>query len=147
MTSPSSSRSSALTSNGAASLGTDVRFGAGPSLEVRAPLRSSSTAWRKLTPSARITQSITLPPAAHAPMQCHRFLCRRDDQARLPVVVERAQPDQVPAMTPQHDPACLGQALDRHLGLEPLDLSVGDAGQQRSPVKRAFLRCYRYRFC
>lgn len=49
------------------------RFGAGPSPEVGAPLRSSSTACRKLTPSARITQSITLPPAAHAPMQCHSF--------------------------------------------------------------------------
>ena len=40
-----------------------------------APLsaRSRSTASRKGMPSNRITQSITDPPAWHAPRQCHRF--------------------------------------------------------------------------
>lgn len=45
------------------------------------PSRSSSTACRKLTPSARITQSITDPPAEHAPKQCHRFFF--DETTRL----------------------------------------------------------------
>ena len=36
-------------------------------------MRSSSTAWRKDTPSERITQSITEPPVRHAPRQCQRF--------------------------------------------------------------------------
>ncbi len=51
------------------------RAGAGPdSGRPACPARRSSTAWRKLTPSERITQSSTEPPAWHAPRQCHRFL-------------------------------------------------------------------------
>jgi hypothetical protein len=34
----------------------------------------SSAAWRNETPSVRITQSITEPPASQAPRQCQRFL-------------------------------------------------------------------------
>jgi len=50
------------------------RFGPAPAGETAGlPSRSSSTACRKLTPSTRITQSITDPPVEHAPMQCHRF--------------------------------------------------------------------------
>ena len=36
--------------------------------------RSNSTACRNDTPFIRITQSITVPPAWHAPRQCHRFV-------------------------------------------------------------------------
>jgi hypothetical protein len=38
-----------------------------------ASVRSSSTACRKLSPSACITQSITEPPRWQAPRQCQRF--------------------------------------------------------------------------
>jgi len=44
------------------------------------------------------------------------------------VVVERAQAHQVGPVAAQGDPAALGQALQRHLGLEAVDLVVGDAG-------------------
>ena len=37
-----------------------------------APARSTSTAWRKLTPWVRITQSMAEPPTWQAPMQCQR---------------------------------------------------------------------------
>ena len=48
------------------------------------------------------------------------ILYRVDVQARVPVVVERAQPDKLLAAARQFDPPRLGQPLDRHLALEPL---------------------------
>src|SRR5271156_2411035 len=51
-------------------------FGGGPgslAAKGRCSCFSSSKAWRKLTPSARITQSNTLPPSPHSPLQCHTF--------------------------------------------------------------------------
>jgi hypothetical protein len=51
-------------------------------------------------------------------------------ERRLVVVVERAQAQQVGAVAAQGDPPLLGQALQGHLGLEPVDL-VGDAGHGR----------------
>ena len=45
-----------------------------PAAKEESPSRSSSTAWRKLTPSVFITQSITEPPSPQAPRQFHRPL-------------------------------------------------------------------------
>src|SRR5437763_1466762 len=59
-------RSSAASS----SVGSSCVVGAAPP---GSAVRSSSTACRKLSPSRRITQSITEPPAWHAPRQCQRF--------------------------------------------------------------------------
>ena len=57
-----------------ASFRTVDRFGPAPAAEMAGmPSRSSSTACRNDTPSARITQSITDQPAWHAPRQCHKF--------------------------------------------------------------------------
>jgi len=84
MTRPRSSESSASTSaNGASFAALDRRPGPGtddngdPAAKMPSAgesSRSSSTACRKDTPCARITQSMTLPPAWQAPRQCHTFL-------------------------------------------------------------------------
>jgi cellulase/cellobiase CelA1 len=66
-----------LRSIGVGSFLTLLRFGGkAPVAEAAKGIESfssSSAAWRKETPSALITQSITVPPAWHAPRQCQRF--------------------------------------------------------------------------
>ena len=54
-------------------------------------LSRSSTACRKLMPSARITQSMTVPPALQAPKTVPEILPRRDNERRIAVIVERAE--------------------------------------------------------
>ena len=71
----------------------------------------------------------------------------RDDQRRLVIVVEGAQPDQVRAVAFQFHPARLRQPLHRDFSLQPLDLALRDPrhawtsfysfqGFCRNPVKR-----------
>ena len=72
---------------------------------------------RKLTPSARITHSITSPPSPHAPMQCHTFFAgsmirhglRSSWNGHLPI-------SSLPA-APQLDAPRLGQPLHRYFSL------------------------------
>jgi hypothetical protein len=102
--------------------------GRGPERGRRLPERSSSTAWRKLTPWVRITQSMTDPPAWHAPRQCHRFLAGLTTSEGSSVVVERAAAHQVrPGLLELH-PGAATRASQVHLLLQPLDLLVGDTG-------------------
>lgn len=82
-TCPSSSASSASRrASGSSFAAVDRRTGPPPSRNgeaaartrsAAASVRSNSTACRKLTPWARITQSTTLPQAWQAPRQCHKF--------------------------------------------------------------------------
>ena len=92
------------------------------------PARSTSTAWRKLTPWVRITQSMAEPPIWQAPMQCQRPLLGRDDERGGAVVVERAAADQVAPGLLQRHPRPDHQLGQVHLLFQPLDLLVRDAG-------------------
>lgn len=59
--------------------GTVLCFGGGSvvlAAEGRWSRSSSSTAWRELMPSARITHSMTSPPSRQAPLQCKTFCTR-----------------------------------------------------------------------
>src|SRR5208337_1613739 len=70
---PSSFLSSALCSISGGSLGTVLCFGGGPALTGASDTRSRlniSSAWRVLTPSLCMTQSIAVPPLRH-PRQFH----------------------------------------------------------------------------
>jgi len=71
----SSIRSSASRATGGGSLRTVpcLTGWIGSAAKGRWSARSNSTAWRKLTPLARITQSMAVPPTLQAPRQCHRF--------------------------------------------------------------------------
>ena len=52
---------------------------------------------------------------------------RRDDERRVAVVVERAQPQQVRTVPVQLDAPRLGQPLHRDLPFQPLDLVLRDS--------------------
>ena len=89
--------------------------------------RSNSTAWRKLTPSARITQSITVPPALHAPRQCHRFFSGVITSDGLRSSWNGHSPIRSAPWRVQLDPPRLGQPLHRDFPLQPLDLRLRDS--------------------
>ncbi len=60
------------------------------------------------------------------------ILLRADHQARLMVVVKRAQPEQVRAVALEFDAARFCQALQRDLLFQPFDHFTGDAGHPTS---------------
>jgi hypothetical protein len=92
----------------------------------------------------RVTERQTLGshhPVDHRPARLTRpeavpqVLGRSDHQARLPVLVERAQPHPVRPVAAQHHPPLGGQTLERHLGLEPVDLRLRNAGHAHLPAR------------
>src|SRR5208282_1375225 len=56
-----------------------------------------------------------------------QVLLRTDNQRRVVIVVERAQPEQVRAVPAEFDSPRFDKPLETHLPLEPLDFLVGDA--------------------
>ena len=62
------------------------------------------------------------------------ILARRDHETRLAVVVEGAEPEEVGAVALEPDPARLGQALERDLALQSLDLRCRDARHRNPPL-------------
>ena len=93
-----------------------------------APARSNSTAWRKLTPWVRITQSITEPPTWHAPMQCQRFFAGVTTSEGVSSSWNGQHPTRsAPGLLERH-PGADHQLGQVHLLLQPLDLLVRDTG-------------------
>ena len=68
------------------------------------------------------------------------ILRRIDIQARIPVVMERAQPDKLLAAANQLDPPRLRQPLDGNLPLDPLLHVLGNIGHFVDPPFSAFLQ-------
>src|SRR5580692_9601763 len=76
---------------------------------------------------------------AAGPLATPHILRRIDVQTGVPVVVERAQADQLLAAANQLDSPRLGQPLDRHLALDPLFHFRGNVGHRAEPPFSALL--------
>ena len=88
--------------------------------------RSSSTACRKLTRSVRITQSIALPPAWHAPRQCQSCFARRHHQLGPWSSWKGHRPITFAPCRRSSTPRGLHQRHQIRLPLDPLQLCVRD---------------------
>ncbi len=65
------------------------------------------------------------------------ILFRADHQARLMVIVERTQPEQVRAVAFELDASRFGESLQRDLLLQPLDHFIRDASHSKTSSKRS----------
>ncbi len=86
--------------------------------------------------AARITQSITEPPAWPGPEAVPEVLRRRDHERGLVVLVEGTQPEEVRPVALELHATGFGQALHRHLALQPLDSPPAGCGAMETPPRQ-----------
>ena len=97
------------------------------------PQRSTSTAWRKLTPWAFITQSITDPPTWQAPRQCHRPLEGVTTSEGVSSSWNGQRPTRSLPLASSTTPERVTSSARSTSAFQPLDHLVGDAGHGLPP--------------